>query len=41
VGGAHVGRSALYRLDHDLDAAVTIRTCRTARKLAALVAENG
>jgi uncharacterized protein (DUF1697 family) len=41
VGRANVGRSALYRLSDDLNDAVTIRTCRTARKLAALVAENG
>lgn len=41
VGRANVGRSALYRLGNDLNDAVTIRTCRTARKLAALVAENG
>lgn len=41
VGRANVGRSALYRLSSELNDAVTIRTCRTARKLAALVAENG
>ncbi|MFI0484456.1 DUF1697 domain-containing protein [Actinomadura sp. 9N215] len=41
VGRANVGRSALYRLSGDLKDAVTIRTARTARKLAALVAETG
>ncbi|HEX4818117.1 MAG TPA: DUF1697 domain-containing protein [Nonomuraea sp.] len=41
VGRANVGRSALYRLHDALNDAVTIRTCRTARKLATLVAENG
>ncbi|UYM06377.1 DUF1697 domain-containing protein [Solicola gregarius] len=41
VGRANVGRSALYRLDSGLSSAVTIRTSRTARKLAELVVENG
>ncbi|MCQ0003690.1 DUF1697 domain-containing protein [Actinomadura madurae] len=41
VSRANVGRSALYRLGGDLNAGVTIRTARTARRLAALVAETG
>ncbi|MGH3678972.1 MAG: DUF1697 domain-containing protein [Natronosporangium sp.] len=41
VGRANVGRSALHRLSSDLNDGVTIRTVRTARKLAALVAETG
>lgn len=41
VGRANVGRSALYRLaENGLSDGVTIRTARTARKLAALVAES-